>query len=72
LKIRGHGIVHQDWDKVKETNQAIQDLLIDYEKLTIPTTAFITFEEEEGRLLAERVSKSDGRQIINQPLGLWK
>ena len=52
LKERGECIVKQDWPKLREKNQEIQELLKDYERLTTPTAAFITFEEEEGRILA--------------------
>lgn len=35
----------------------------------MPTTAFITFEEEEGAILALQVAKGDSRVLIGQSFG---
>jgi hypothetical protein len=40
--------------------------------LTLPTTAFITFEEEEGATLALKVAKGDPRVLIGQPFGSFR
>lgn len=42
---------------MRECNKKIDELLLDYEKLTIPTSAFITFESDDHKLAALEASK---------------
>lgn len=75
LKARGSSIVKQKWEKVKESEKKIQDLLTnDINKLTMPNSAFITFEEVEDVSLALKHSKkSPNLEILpGQPFGLFK
>lgn len=58
LKVRGQAIVAQKWDQFKKSEQKIQALLTDTASLTRPTSAFITFEEEEAITFA--LNQEDG------------
>ena len=52
LRERGGNIAFQRFDRVQKQETVINDLFQDFEKLTRPTAAFITFEEEDARNLA--------------------
>mmetsp|Transcript_21706 Transcript_21706/g.16002 ORF Transcript_21706/g.16002 Transcript_21706/m.16002 type:complete len:320 (+) Transcript_21706:473-1432(+) len=53
LRERGGYINNQKYDKMREAEQKITDLKKEkYESLTRPVCAFITFEEEDGYILA--------------------
>ena len=52
LRDRGSYIALQKFDMVEEQEKLINDLFKDFESLTRPTAAFITFEEEDARILA--------------------
>lgn len=55
LRQRGYAIAHQKFDVVKQKDAEIDALLnnpTEREKMTVPTSAFITFEEEDAYILA--------------------
>lgn len=41
---------------MREQDQVVNDLFNDFDALTVPTAAFITFEEEDGKLLAMKTN----------------
>lgn len=52
LKTRGTGITNLDFDKVKEQDTKIEDMIKnekEYENLTKPVCAFITFVTDDGK-----------------------
>jgi hypothetical protein len=54
LKLRGNAIMNQKYDKMREIeNQITVQKKDNYEKLTRPVCAFITFEEEDAYILAQ-------------------
>lgn len=60
LKQRGDAIVAKKWEKVKQSDLKIQDMLKnDLQRLTTPTAAFITFEEEEGVICAIKAASPE-------------
>ncbi len=52
LRARGGYIAGQQFDRAQKQDQVINDLFQDFESLTRPTAAFITFEEEDATILA--------------------
>ena len=55
LRVRGGLIAVQNFDAMREQEKKIQELFDsteEFETLTTPTAAFITFEEEDAKLLA--------------------
>jgi hypothetical protein len=52
LRERGGFIVSQNFDKMREQEAKINDLLLEIDSLTVPTAAFITFESEHSKNLA--------------------
>lgn len=81
LKQRGYAIARQKFDVVKQKDAEIDALLnnpAEREKMTVPTSAFITFEEEDAYILAiglyteqkEEKDKSKRRKILGQPYRL--
>ena len=56
LRDRGTNIAFQRFDRVQKQETVINDLFQDFEKLTRPTAAFITFEEEDARNLALEIN----------------
>ncbi len=54
LKQRGNHIMFQRYDKMREIEAQISNLKNEkYNELTRPVDAFITFEEEDGKIVAE-------------------
>ena len=47
LKTRGNEIALQRFDRVQKLDAQINQLFVDFESLTRPVSAFITFEEED-------------------------
>ena len=39
---------------MREQDQVVNELFQDFDALTVPTSAFITFEEEDGKIIALR------------------
>ena len=52
LQKRGKFIATQKFDKMRQQDEEVNRLFEDFDKLTVPTSAFITFEEEDGKVLA--------------------
>lgn len=60
LKKRGDAIVAKKWEQVNLCESKIQSMIRDdLSKLTTPTAAFITFEEEEGVICALKTKNSE-------------
>ena len=65
LRKRGNSIALNKFDEVNKENEKINQLFKDeYTALTVPTSAFITFEEEEGASWALKCK--DDRQLLDQ------
>lgn len=56
LRKRGQFIANQKFDKMREQDQVVNDLFQDFDSLTVPVSAFVTFEEEDGKILAEKTA----------------
>lgn len=55
--------MYQRFDKMREVEAQISQLKDwQYEKLTRPVDAFITFEEEDGKIVAEELEQKPGQQ----------
>lgn len=52
LRARGSYIALQQFDRVQKQDSVINELFKDFESLTRPTAAFITFEEEDATIIA--------------------
>lgn len=52
LRARGNYIALQQFDRVQKQDSVINELFKDFESLTRPTAAFITFEEEDATIIA--------------------
>lgn len=52
MRDRGNFIALQQFDKAQQCDEKINGLFSDFESLTRPTAAFITFEEEDIKNLA--------------------
>lgn len=52
LRKRGSFIASQKFDKMREQDQVVNNLFLDFDRLTVPVSAFITFEEEDGKIVA--------------------
>lgn len=76
LKKRGSAIAEQDFEHMHECEHEINELLKvpkNYEKFTTPHMVIITFEEEEGPLLALKNNGSASRpQILGSTLEFKK
>ena len=59
LRDRGSNIALQKFDKVQEKDAEINELFKDFESLTRPTAAFITFEEEDACILALKLQTDE-------------
>lgn len=66
LRSRGSFIALQQFDKAQSQDEEINALFQDFEKLTRPTAAFITFEEEDARILA--LSLPTDSQLLGLPI----
>lgn len=54
LRKRGQFIASQNFDKMREQDQVVNELFLDFDSLTVPVSAFVTFEEEDGKIVALR------------------
>lgn len=59
LRERGACIAAQDFDAMREKETEINELFQDFDDLTIPTAAFITFESDDSAVLADLIKKND-------------
>lgn len=70
LRERGQLIAKQDFDAMRKKELEIQELFDsadEFRELTIPTAAFVTFEEEDAKLLAMHTSIAD-KELLGQKL----
>ena len=51
---------------MREQDQVVNDLFADFDALTVPTSAFITFEEEDGKIIALR-NRTEA-QLLGKPI----
>ena len=56
LRERGSYIALQQFDKVQQQDGVINNLFKDFESMTRPTAAFITFEEEDAAIIAMKLN----------------
>ena len=73
LRTRGGYIAAQDFDKMREQETKINDLFQEFDDLTIPTAAFITFESDDSANLALDVHKTPSdHRIMGQEMKFTK
>ena len=68
LRKRGQLIASQKFDKMREQEEVVNRLFEDFDKLTVPVSAFITFEEEDGKIIA--LKYNGDKQLLGQSLKL--
>lgn len=66
LRDRGNYIALQKFDKAQNQEKIVNELFKDFESLTRPTAAFITFEEEDAKILA--LSLKGNKSLIGIPM----
>lgn len=54
LRERGSQIAYQDFEQVEVCDKKINELFADFDKLTVPTSAFVTFETDDWKELSLR------------------
>ena len=64
LRARGQQIAAQDFDKMREEEQRISALFQEFDSLTVPTSAFITFENDDSASFADMVTDSTDEKIL--------
>lgn len=52
---------------MKEQEEIVNELFKDFEDLTQPTAAFVTFEEEDGRIIALK-NEERGTDLLGAPM----
>lgn len=52
LRKRGRAIARNNFPLMREHDRRVNELFLEFDSLTVPVSAFITFEEEDGRTLA--------------------
>ena len=57
LRERGACIAAQDFDKMRECEAKINDLFQEFDSLTTPTAAFITFESDDSQSFTDLVAE---------------
>jgi len=67
LRARGQQIAAQDFDKMREEEGKISALFQEFDSLTVPTSAFITFESDDSASFADMVKDTD-EKIIGAPM----
>ena len=73
LRTRGGYIAAQDFDKMREQESKINELFQDFDDLTIPTAAFITFESDDSANLALDVHRTPSdHRIMGQEMKFTK
>jgi len=58
LRKRGQFIANQQFEKMRAQEVVINNLFNEFDNLTVPVSAFITFEEENGKYLALKTTSS--------------
>ena len=54
LRKRGGLIANNKFEEMRAQDCVINNLFMDFDKLTVPVSAFITFEEEDSKIVALR------------------
>lgn len=70
LQVRGGHIASQDFDAMRAQELVINDLFKNFDKLTIPTDAFITFESDDSAEFAKEISECKPKtsyEMLGQP-----
>ena len=70
LRARGSYIALQQFDRVQKQDSVINELFKDFESLTRPTAAFITFEEEDATIIA--LGLAEGNTLLDKPMKFRK
>ena len=70
LRARGGFIALQKFDKAQAQDNKINELFADFNSLTRPTAAFITFEEEDATNLA--LDLKTKRKVLDLPIRFKK
>lgn len=52
LRARGACIAKNDFDGMREADKKVQELTLQFRELTVPTSAFITFESDDSKEMA--------------------
>ena len=52
LRKRGKAIANNDFNTMRQEDWEIQQLLVEFEQLTVPTDALITFESDDSKIFA--------------------
>ena len=70
LRARGGSIASQDFDDMREQEGKISELFQDFNALTVPTSAFITFESDDSANAAKEIRESDSKtmKLIGQDM----
>jgi hypothetical protein len=58
LRERGGKIAANDFDSMRECEVKINELFNDFDTLTVPTAAFITFESDDSATFGDMVSNA--------------
>ena len=66
LRARGGKIASNDFDGMREEETKINALFQDFDKLTVPTSAFITFESDDTANLADETKPDGIITMLNQ------
>ena len=66
LRARGAQIAAQDFDKMREEEQRISELFQEFDSLTVPTSAFITFESDDSSSMTDLIKETD-ITLLDQP-----
>jgi len=67
LRARGQCIASQDFDAMREQEAKVNKLFQNFDSLTVPTSAFITFESDDSASLADMVGETD-IHVMNQKM----
>lgn len=51
---------------MREQDQVVNNLFLDFDRLTVPVSAFITFEEEDGKIIA--LKNNTQQSLLNKRL----
>lgn len=64
LRARGKAIANNDFNTMRQEDWEIQQLLVEFEKLTVPTDALITFESDDSKIFA--MKNDSQKQLLGQ------
>ena len=67
LRERGGYIAYNKFDKMRETETEINEIMQDFDSLTVPTSAFITFESDDSKIAALNLDKEEN-ELLEMPM----